>query len=168
MPLGGISDMSDTLSFGVSIPFVEHLGFKLKLFDGGRSQIDYQTRPEHVNSFDVTHGGVIMTLMDVTMAAAARSMRADMGVVTIEMKTSFMRPCQGLLHGKGRLMHQTASMAFTEASIFDADGNECAHASGTFKYVKRGAPVGGRHIDLASRSKSSGTNAGTPSQISTD
>jgi hypothetical protein len=28
-------------------------------------------------------------------------------------------------------------MAFTEGTIFDADGNACAHATGTFKYVNR-------------------------------
>jgi acyl-coenzyme A thioesterase PaaI-like protein len=64
-----------------------------------------------------------MTLLDVTMAmvAAARSVAKDMGVVTIEMKTSFMRRPRPSC-GKGRLMHRTATMAFTEATIFDAEG----------------------------------------------
>ncbi len=125
------------MKFGVDIPFVHHLGFDLVLFDGGHSQIDYEPRPEHLNSFDVTHGGACMTLLDVTMATAARSVQQDMGVVTIEMKTSFMQPARGALSGKGRLMHRTATMAFTEATIFDAEGRACAHATGTFKYVKR-------------------------------
>lgn len=124
-------------TFGVEIPFVTHLGFELMLFDGGHSQIDYVPQPEHLNSFDVTHGGAVMTLLDVTMATAARSVTPDMGVVTIEMKTSFMQPARGKLSGKGHLMHRTATMAFTEATIFDAEGRACAHATGTFKYVKR-------------------------------
>jgi uncharacterized protein (TIGR00369 family) len=60
-----------------------------------------------------------------------------MGVVTIEMKTTFMQPARGRLSGKGRLMHRTPTMAFTEATIFDGEGRACAHATGTFKYVKR-------------------------------
>jgi len=28
-------------------------------------------------------------------------------------------------------------MAFTEGTVFDAQGNACAHATGTFKYVNR-------------------------------
>lgn len=123
--------------FGVEIPFVAHLGFDIKLFEDGRSELDYLPRPEHLNSFGVTHGGAVMTLMDVTMATAARSVQKDMGVVTIEMKTSFMQPCRGLLTGRGRLMHRTASMAFTEATIYDSEGRACAHATGTFKYVRR-------------------------------
>ena len=131
------------LSFGTEIPFVNHLGFELVVFDGGQSQIDYAPRPEHLNSFGVTHGGACMTLLDVTMAVAARSVQKDMGVVTIEMKTSFMRPARvtpgGRLVAKGRLMHRTKSMAFTEGTIYDEAGLACAHATGTFKYVNRPA-----------------------------
>jgi uncharacterized protein (TIGR00369 family) len=125
------------LGFGVAIPFVTHLGFELKLFEGGLSEIAYAPKPEHLNSFSVTHGGALMTLLDVTMAAALRSVQSDMGVVTIEMKTTFMQPARGKLSGKGRLMHRTATMAFAEATVFDEDGRACAHSTGTFKYVKR-------------------------------
>jgi uncharacterized protein (TIGR00369 family) len=125
------------MKFGVTIPFVDHLGFELVLFEGGRSEITYEARPEHLNSFNVTHGGACMTLLDVAMAVAARSVDKEMGVVTIEMKTSFMQPARGKLSAKGHLMHRTATMAFTEATIFDSEGRPCAHATGTFKYVKR-------------------------------
>src|SRR2546430_2988 len=105
------------MSFGVKIPFVELLGFELQKFEDGSSQIAFDPKPEHLNSFDVVHGGVCMTLLDVSMAAAARSLDRDMGVVTVEMKTTFMQPARGKLAGKGRLMHRTATMAFTEATI---------------------------------------------------
>lgn len=126
-----------SIPFGVPIPFVEHLGFELMRFEDGQSEIRYTPRPEHLNSFAVTHGGATMTLMDVTMATAARSVQTDMGVVTIEMKTSFMQAARGTLTGKGRLIHRTTTLAFTEATLFDADGRPCAHATGTFKYVRR-------------------------------
>jgi uncharacterized protein (TIGR00369 family) len=135
-----------SLSFGVSIPFVEHLGFSLERFEGGQSELRFAPRAEHMNSFAVTHGGACMTLLDVTMAAAARSVRSEMGVVTIEMKTSFMQPARGALVGRGRLMHATATMAFTEGTIYDEEGRACAHATGTFKYVKR-LPVGATEVN---------------------
>jgi uncharacterized protein (TIGR00369 family) len=125
------------MKFGVDVPFVSHLGFELLRFEGGTSEVGYAPKPEHLNSFAVTHGGACMTLLDVTMATAARSVQQDMGVVTIEMKTSFMQPARGKLSGKGRLMHRTATMAFTEATLFDDEGRACAHATGTFKYVRR-------------------------------
>ncbi len=127
----------DENTFGVTIPFVQHLGFRLVRMEGGESCIEFDPRPEHLNSFSVTHGGAVMTLLDVTMAVAARSVDQQMGVVTIEMKTSFMQPARGRLSGQGRLMHRTATLAFTEATIVDAEGRACAHATGTFKYVRR-------------------------------
>jgi uncharacterized protein (TIGR00369 family) len=130
-----------SISTGVSVPFVEHLGFTIERFEAGASELHYTARPEHMNSFQVTHGGACMTLLDVTMAVAARSVQKDMGVVTIEMKTSFMQPAVGPLVAKGRLMHRSATMAFTEATLYDAKGRACSHATGTFKYVKR-LPVG--------------------------
>lgn len=131
------------LKFGVEIPFVSHLGFTLHRMEGGESELRYEAKPEHLNSFDVTHGGATMTLLDVTLATAARSDTPDMGVVTIEMKTSFMHPARGPLVAKGRLIHRTATMAFTEGTVFDAQGRVCSHATGTFKYVKR-LPVDSR------------------------
>ncbi len=135
-----------SISFGVAIPFVDHLGFSMERFERGESELHYAPAPEHLNSFFVVHGGALMTLLDVTMATAARSAQGESGVVTIEMKTSFMQPARGALVGKGRLMHRTATMAFTEGTVFDAEGRACAHATGTFKYVKR-LPVDARNVN---------------------
>jgi uncharacterized protein (TIGR00369 family) len=138
------------LKFRVLIPFVEHLGFELVSFDAGQAQIAVELRDELSNSWGVAHGGVTMTLLDVVMAHAARSPNQpgnppDMGVVTIEMKTSFMRPGLGRLLATGRLLQRTASMAFCEGSVADPGGQLIAHATGTFKYLK-GLPAGGKRI----------------------
>jgi uncharacterized protein (TIGR00369 family) len=124
-------------SFGAYIPFVDHLGFEMVFFEDGQSELRYTPEEEHMNSFNVTHGGATMTLLDVTMATAARSVDKGMGAVTIEMKTSFMQPARGTLTGKGRSIHRTRNMAFTEGTVYDAEGNVCAHATGTFKLVSR-------------------------------
>ena len=130
-----------SLPFGASIPFVHHLGFTLEKFEGGQSELRFAPRPEHMNSFEVTHGGAVMTLLDVVMATAARSIEPQQGVVTIEMKTTFMRPAKvapgAQLVARGQLQHRTRSMAFTEGRVYDAEGQLCAMATGTFKYVAR-------------------------------
>ena len=130
-----------SIPFGVHIPFVANLGFTLEKFENGHSELHFKPRAEHLNSFDITHGGAVMTLLDVVMATAARSVEPDMGVVTIEMKTSFMRPAKisegENLVAKGLLLLRTKTMIFTEGKVYDAVGQLCAHATGTFKYVKR-------------------------------
>ncbi|MFZ4623720.1 MAG: PaaI family thioesterase [Rhodoferax sp.] len=125
------------MDFGVVVPFNQHMGFELAVFDGGFSELHYTARPEHLNSFGVVHGGALMTLLDATLAAAARSVQKETGMVTIEMKTSFMRPAHGALVAKGHLIHRTATLGFTEATVYDAQGRACAHATGTFKFVRR-------------------------------
>ena len=137
------------LEFALDIPFVETLGMQLWRFDGGFAEISLEVRPEMQNSWAVAHGGVVMTLLDVVMAHAARSVRDDTdhgapGIVTVEMKTSFMRPATGRLMATGRLLHGTKSMAFCDGSVHDASGALCAHATGTFKFLralKRGAEI---------------------------
>jgi uncharacterized protein (TIGR00369 family) len=136
-----------SIPFGVAIPFIEQiLGVTLETFAGGVSTLHFRPRPEHCNSFGVVHGGAVMTLLDVAMATAARSvMPSDVGIVTIEMKTSFMRPTPAqsgtgaasgaLVVGEGRLLHRTRNTAFAEARVLDQDGNLCAMATGTFRYV---------------------------------
>ena len=74
------------------------------------------------------------------------------GAVTIEMKTSFFRPGEGRLRAVGRLLHRSATMAFTEGHVYGGHGELCAHATGTFKYVKRlPAGHGGRAIKALNR-----------------
>ncbi len=110
-----------------------------------RSEVRFATRPEHLNSVGITHGGACMTLLDVALARAARSVAPDLGVVTIEMKTSFMRPAKGVLTATGRLLQRTQTLAFTEGSIRDARGRVCAHATGTFRYLRSPGADGAMH-----------------------
>ena len=121
---------------GLQIPFVAHMGFGLEQCADGCSEISYAPLPEHQNSLGVTHGGALMTLLDVSMATAARSDTPGQGVVTIEMKTSFMQAASGPLVASGQLLHRTATLAFTQSTIYDARGRACAMAVGTFKYLK--------------------------------
>ncbi len=125
------------MDLSVRIPFVELLGFELLEMADGQARLAYTPAPEHLNSFDVTHGGASMTLMDVAMAHAARSVEPDMGCVTIEMKTSFMQPAVGRLEAVASLLHRPATMALPDAKVFDSTGRLCFHATGTFNSLPR-------------------------------
>jgi uncharacterized protein (TIGR00369 family) len=139
------------LNFPLHIPFVQELGVELWAFADGMAELRIDLQPKHHNSWQVAHGGVLMTLLDVAMAHAARSPKTNPGVaqdasvalalqspgvVTIEMKTSFLRPGEGRLRVTGKLLHRTATLAFTEGSVFSATGELCAQASGTFKFLR--------------------------------
>jgi uncharacterized protein (TIGR00369 family) len=143
------------MQFPLKIAFVEHLGFELVKFDGGEAEIHCALKPELLNTWQVAHGGLVMTLLDVCMAHAARSTEdrskaAAPGLVTLEMKTQFMRPGEDYLVAKAKLLHRTATLAFTEGSVFSRRANGdlsdlCAHATGTFKFLKALATSSGAH-----------------------
>ncbi len=137
--------LSPEPELGVVIPFVDHLGITLHHMAQGQSELHWIPQPEHLNSFGVAHGGASMTLLDATMAAAARSFDPSFGVVTIEMKTTFMQAGEGPLIARGQLLHRTATMAFTQATVTDAQGRICTQATGTFKYMRR-LPVVSRQV----------------------
>lgn len=143
------------IDFPVRIPFVEELGLELWGFGDGKAELRVDLAEAHLNSWEVAHGGVLMTMLDVAMAHAARSHHSHdpsdaPGVATIEMKTSFMRPAEGGLRALGTLVHRTASMAFCEGRVLDEHGEVCATASGTFKYL-RALPTRGRHTKALQR-----------------
>jgi uncharacterized protein (TIGR00369 family) len=136
------------MKFPLHIPFVEELGLELHRFDNGHAEVQVDLEAAHLNSWEVAHGGVLMTMLDVAMAHAARSANSKEpdhgpGVVTVEMKTSFMRPAEGRLTAKGVLLHRSTTMAFCEGSVFNDEHQLCAHATGTFKYLRK-LPTTGR------------------------
>ncbi len=143
------------LQFPVHIPFVEELGLELWSFGDGKAELRVDLAEAHLNSWEVAHGGVLMTMLDVAMAHAARSHHKDdpgqgPGVATVEMKTSFMRPAEGELRAIGTLLHKTTTLAFCEARVVDEHGQICAHGTGTFKYL-RALPTRGRHAKTLQR-----------------
>jgi uncharacterized protein (TIGR00369 family) len=123
----------------VSIPFLTWLGAEFVSAQAGLSEIRLVLQPHHHNSWDVSHGGVLMTLLDVAQATAARSMHPEaQGSATVEMKTTFVRPGTGsVLIARGKCYHRSTTMAFCEAEVVDEQGLLVAKATGTFKYIKR-------------------------------
>lgn len=119
-------------------PFVDLIGAELIHARDGASEVRLDLETKHHNTWGVAHGGIVMTLADVALAQAARSLTDDgIGVVTVELKVNFMQPGKGVLHAYGRVMHRSTTMAFCEGEVRDADGTFVAKALGTFKYVKR-------------------------------
>lgn len=126
--------------FPTEIPFLHDLGVEFLGMGNGEAQVALNLEKRHMNSWMVTHGGVTMTLLDVVMSMAGRSLDSNArGGVTVEMKTSFMQPCGhpgGRIVAKGKAIHHSSSMCFCEGELWNGD-KLVAKAMGTFKYLKR-------------------------------
>jgi acyl-CoA thioesterase len=131
--------MTESIPFRSDIPFIKDLGVELVSAAEGRAVVALTLAPRHLNSWSVVHGGVLMTMLDVAMAVAGRSLDAATGGgVTVEMKTSFLQPANagGRLLASAQVLHRTRTMSFCDAEVRDADQRLIAKAMGTFKYQK--------------------------------
>ena len=125
-------------AIGRPVPFAELIGFEVTQRAAGSARVELALRPEHMNSWDVAHGGVVMTLADVALAVAARTMDASAsGAITIGMNLTFIGAGKGRLIAEARCLRYGASLAFCEGEIRDGDGTLIAKAVGTFK-MRRG------------------------------
>lgn len=126
--------------FPSEIPFLRDIGAEFVKMEGGQSEVSLLVAERHCNSWGVTHGGVVMTLLDVVMSMAARSLEAEAhGGMTIEMKTSFMAPSGSVgkrIRATGHVTHRAKSFLFCEGEVWDGESLS-AKAMGTFKLVKR-------------------------------
>ena len=123
-------------SFDLRIPFVDHLGVELLEKADGRVHIAFAPRPEHFNSWNGIHGGVVMSLLDVALSSASRALDpACSGAATVEMKTNFLAIGRGAVVGEGRAQRAGRSLIYAEGEILDPEGNVLAKGNGTFKLI---------------------------------
>src|SRR5216683_5362511 len=77
---------------GIKIPFTEHLGVQLVEMTKEHAVVSLQKRPELLNSWGATHGGVIMTMLDLVMSWAVRGHYGVVGgVLTVDLSVGFMK-----------------------------------------------------------------------------
>ena len=132
--------MDVSKAFGRRVPFASHVGIEVVEKGNGRAVLTLEVRPELTNSFEVAHGGAVMTLLDIAMALAARTLDPDaIGVITVEMKTTFIGAATGRIAAEGRCLHVGKTVAFCEGRVHGPDGRLVASASGTFMLRHGGA-----------------------------
>jgi acyl-CoA thioesterase len=132
--------MTQSTAFRNDIPFVKDLGIEFISAEDGRAVIALDLAPRHLNSWSVAHGGVLMTLLDVAMAVAGRSLDPGAGGgVTVEMKANFLQPANAgtRLMASGHVFHRSSAMAYCDGEVRDSDERLIARAMGTFKYLPR-------------------------------
>lgn len=121
----------------IKIPFTEHLGVQLVEMTREHAVVSLQKRPELLNSWGATHGGVIMTMLDLVMSWAVRGHYGVVGgVLTVDLSVGFMKAgISDKVTAEGRVLHGGKSTAFCESEARDDKGELLAKAIGTFKLL---------------------------------
>jgi uncharacterized protein (TIGR00369 family) len=124
-----------TREYQSKIPFLAHLEVLTEDLADGVARVSLPVAPHLTNSFGTVHGGVIMSLLDVALCTAARTLHPDsQGVMTIDLSTSFIGGGQGeKLLAEARVLKNGRSMIFVEGEARNADGSLVAKAIGTVR-----------------------------------
>ena len=117
------------------IPYIAHLKIATEDLGRGTARLWLPVEPHLTNSLGTVHGGVIMSLLDVALCTAARTLHpASLGVITIDMSTSFIGGGKGeRLIAESRVLKDGRSMTFVEGEAKNADGSLVAKAIGTVR-----------------------------------
>ncbi|HEY0844519.1 MAG TPA: PaaI family thioesterase [Noviherbaspirillum sp.] len=137
--------------FGIDVPFMRHIGLVAEHLEEGYARARLPLLPELVNSRGDVHGGTLMSALDFTLSAAARSHDPHgLGVITIDMTTHFLGTARTDLVFEARVMRRGSRIVFCDGSAIDAHGSVVCTARAAFKLVPRrhktehaGEPVSG-------------------------
>ncbi len=124
-----------TREYQKKIPFVSHLKILTESLGQGEARLSLPIETHLTNSFGTVHGGVILSLLDVALCTAARTLHPEStGVVTIDLSTSFIGAGSGAkLLAEARVMKDTRSVSFVEGEAKNEDGSLVAKAIGTVR-----------------------------------
>jgi uncharacterized protein (TIGR00369 family) len=119
------------------VRFAAHLGIEQVALEPGVARMSCALQPHMTNSWGIAHGGVVMTLLDVTLCMAARTLHPhSAGIVTIELSTAFIDAGKGTLQSEARVLRNGRSLIFVEGEVRNEDGALVAKAQGTVRARK--------------------------------
>jgi uncharacterized protein (TIGR00369 family) len=125
------------------------LGLEVTHIDqaAGLVRMNMVGQPAWCNPRGALQGGFVTAMLDEAMAVAGIvAGQLAYGVPTLELKTTFLRPCAaGPVAAEGRLVRWGKSVAFLEADLFDHEGRHVARASSTVMPI----PLPARHPRVA-------------------
>jgi uncharacterized protein (TIGR00369 family) len=110
------------------------LGWNLRAIDthAGTIEVGFSADERFTNPGGTVQGGILATMLDDAQGPALfGSTHGEIYAPTINFNVSFVKPARpGKFTAKGRVVNIGRSIAFTEAELFDADGDLVAR--GTF------------------------------------
>ncbi len=121
------------------IPFIQHLRIRTDELGRGSARLSVPVEANLMNSMGNVHGGVIMSLLDVALCTAARTLHPEStGVITINLSVSFIDAGGGAkLHADARVLKDGRSMSFVEGEAKNEDGTLVAKAVGTVRVLHK-------------------------------
>lgn len=116
--------------------FVGHVGAQDPEAHDGKARLVVEVDDRHLNHAGAVHGGMLATLVDLTMGAAVRSAVDEELPATSQLTVTYLRPGKpGRLLVEAGVSKRGQSLTVCEAEI-EQDGEALVHALATFALVE--------------------------------
>ena len=118
--------------------FTKLVGTELSSTEEGRASVSLKAEERHLNPSGTVHGGVISTLIDVSMAEALNTMTEEgEQPFTIQITVNYMKPGKlGTLTSTAAVRKGGERITVVEAEVVQEDDDEViALATGTYTPV---------------------------------
>lgn len=120
-------------------PFYDHLGLKLESLAGGKCVARLPYAKHFGNSRGEVHGGIVASLLDITLSQAVRStLDGPANIATISMTVSYLAPAVGVLACHGTVVRKGRTVAFAEGEVTDEKGGAVCRAVATYRILRAG------------------------------
>ena len=116
------------------VPFAKLLGIEVESVEPGHAVLTMNLRDEHMRNDDITHGGVIATLIDSAMAIAIMALLAENErTVTVDLTIHYLRPVsRGVAKASARIVRAGKRVITVSAELFDDNDKLAATAISTY------------------------------------
>jgi uncharacterized protein (TIGR00369 family) len=117
--------------------FMHHIGADLTRIEEGRVEAELRLDQQHQQHTGFAHGGLVATMADLAAGFAAVTLVPEgTGVVTVELKTSYLHPGVGQrLRAVGWVLKAGRRLHFCEAEVW-CDELLIAKATATMAVVE--------------------------------
>jgi uncharacterized protein (TIGR00369 family) len=119
-------DLETLRRFFAASPFMVELGVEPVAVDEGQVRTELALATRHLQHTGQVHAGVMASLADHSMGAAAQTMAPEGFVIlTAELKTSLLRAGRGeRLECEARVIKAGRMLSFTEAEVHAVEGSQ--------------------------------------------
>ena len=119
-----------------SLPYFKFMNATVLATDRGYAKVTLPIKPEYSNTYGISHGGIVTSLVDMVSGVALRTLK--LRIVTIEVTTDYFKTVALADHltAEAKLVHEGNKILHADINVCNQD--ELLVARGKVIYYVRG------------------------------
>lgn len=119
-----------------TLPYFKFMNATVLKTDRGYAKITLPVKPDYSNTYGISHGGIVTSLVDMASGVALRTLK--LRIVTIEVTTDYLKmvALTDQLTAEAKLVHEGNKILHADIDVFNQ--NDVLVARGKVIYYVRG------------------------------